>query len=378
VRVVHVITDLRIGGAQLMLVRLVNALNGCGVHSDVVALGRDDGLAEELQRAGADVECLGLGRRPPDPFVLRRLANAVGRRHPDVIQSWMYHADLLTTLAAPRVKPTPTVVWGIRQTDLTLNKPATRLVARWCARLSHRRPAAVVCCSESARDAHVAFGYDPRPMTVIVNGFDLERFRPDPEARVALRRELGLSPTTPVVTMAARWDPVKDHASFLHAASIVRGEVGDAHFLLCGPGVDGENRDLHTSVAGAGLVTRAHLLGPRRDIAGVLAASDVVVSASRAEGFPNSIGEAMACAVPCVVTDVGDSRALVGSTGVVVPPADPAALGAGMVSLLRRPAEERAALGCEARQRIEQHYGIRGAAEAYARLYAKVAGPCAA
>ncbi len=281
----------------------------------------------------------------------------------------MYHANLIGGAAA-RLAGTP-VVWGIHHNaaDFENLKAATARVVQAGGWASRRLPGAVVCVAESSRQAHARLGYDPKKLVVIPNGFDTGRFRPDPAARATVRDTLGIPPCAPTVGMFARFHPLKDHETCLWAARIIQERLPGAHFVLCGQGVDAANPQLAQWAKDAGLGDHLHLLGLRDDVPQLLAALDVYVSSSRREAFPMSIGEAMACGVPCVVTDVGDSALMIADTGRAVPAGDPLALAEAALDLLRLPKEERAALGAAARKRVEQEYNLDGIVRQYAQLY---------
>jgi glycosyltransferase involved in cell wall biosynthesis len=228
----------------------------------------------------------------------------------------------------------------------------TLAVERICAILSKWVPARVICCSEASKQRAESLGFATDRLQVIPNGFDMSRFRPDALARGVVREELGLSPDVPLVGLVARFDPAKDHATFLKAAARVRDRLPNTCFVLCGNGVDAGNTFLQTQIDSLGLRGCVFLLGRRSDMPRIQAALDVACSSSITEGFPNVIGEAMACGVPCVVTDVGDSAEIVGGTGRIVPPRDPVALGDAVGDLLEARATSNEAVRC----RIEAKY----------------------
>jgi glycosyltransferase involved in cell wall biosynthesis len=250
---------------------------------------------------------------------------------------------------------------------------STLQLVRLCARFSRWLPAAIVACAEEARRTHVAFGYDPENMIVIPNGFDTEALRPDPAARDSVRAELGLPPETALVGLVARFHPQKDHQSFARAAEHLRWrwQRDDVHFVLCGRGVTGDNPELIDWLDKAKVRDRCHLLGDRRDVARIQAALDLAcLSSAGGEAFPLVLGEAMACGIPCVATDVADTRLLVGEAGRIVPPRDPVALASAMAEVLDLPTAERARLGTIARRRIETCYSLPRIVERYAALHA--------
>lgn len=379
VRVAHVITGLEVGGAQMMLCKLLSALDRGAFEPLVVSLVVPGPMAESFRDLGVPVASLDLPRGRPDPRALVRLVRRLRAFRPDLVQTWMYHADLFGALVRPWLSisaPRPALVWNIRQSDLDprMTRRSTRLVARVDAWLSWRGPLLgpdrIICCSSRARTVHAALGYRDERITVIGNGFDLEAFRPNPAVRAGLRGELGLTKATPLVGLVGRFDPQKDLPTFIAAAARVHGARPDCRFLLCGTGMDAANPTLAGWLADAGLRDATALLGPRADMANVYPALDLLCLASAyGEGFPNVLGEAMACAVPAVVTDVGDSGLIVGDTGLTVTPRDPVALADALLALLAEDAAARMRRGQAARARIGEQYGLSRIAQLYGVLY---------
>lgn len=375
IKLLHLITDLDVGGAEMMLYRVLTRLDRSAFAPEVIALTDVGPLGARISALGIGVGTLGMRRGAPDPLGFLRLTRRLRANPPDVIQTWMYHADLLGGLVA-RLAGRAKVAWSLRQSNLDrrVNKPSTLLVVRACARLSHWLPARIVCNSDAACRAHTRLGYAAGKMVVIPNGFDLSAFKPDPEARVAVRRELGLPEEAVLIGLVARFDPQKDHGNFVRAAGLLHARRPDAHFLLCGGGVTWENRELAGWIEAAGIRGQCHLLGPRDDVPRLTAALDEATSSSNGEGFPNVIGEAMACGVPCVVTAVGDSAVVVGTTGRVVPPGDPWALAAGWSALLALGPAGRQRLGEAARERIGERFSLPAVVARYEQLYRDLAG----
>ncbi len=374
IRVAHVIPDLAIGGAETALVRLLEGLDGARFASLVVTL-RDGGeLVERARRAGVRVVSLGMRTRLPSPLTLRRLRAALVPFAPDVVQGWMYHGNLAAWTATRLVQPRPALAWNVRQSlaGLDHERGLTRLVIRANARLSSAADA-IVNNSRASATQHADRGFDARRVEIIPNGFDTDVFRPDEEARAEVRAQLGIAPGSLVAGMVARFDPVKLHDLFLYAFARARRDGLDVHALLVGSGIVQENAALARRITRERLDESVHLLGARHDVARLLPALDVLVSASWTEGFPNAVGEAMACGVPCVVTDTGDCAAMVGDAGVVVPPGDGAALARALPEMLRRPAHERSAMGARGRARIAADYTLAACTARYAALYAKLA-----
>ena len=372
IRVVHLITDLDVGGAEVMLARLVARLDSTRVENAVVSLGNRGAMAERIERSGISVSTLGLRPGRIDPLALWHLVALLRRLRPDVLQTWLYHSDL-AGLVAGRLAQVPAIVWNIRCAELDpRDHPRSLPVLLRMLAFSSGWPSAVICNSNAGRLAHEQLGYSPRRWLVIPNGFDVDAFRPCSSARVELRHELGVAADVPLVGLLARFHPMKDHATFLRAAKIIARARSDVRFVAAGRGVS-DNRALANLVSDYELQDRVHLLPERSDAPRFLAALDVAVSSSYGEAFPNIVGEAMACGIPCVATGVGDSAALVGDIGVIVPPRDPERLAAGIVQLLDLTPDRRATLGDAARQHIMSEFSLDRAARAYEDLYLELA-----
>ncbi len=369
IKVVHVITGLGVGGAEMVLYRLLSTLDRSTFDSSVISLTTDQPVGDLIRALGIPVTALGFRPGVPDPRIPFRLSAALHSLKPDLIQTWMYHADLFGGIAA-RLAGSPPVVWGIRHTVATSRalKPATYAVARLNAMLSNTLPQKIVCVAEAARLTHIRLGYSAKRMVVIPNGIDSTLFRPDPAARRDIRRELGIGDDVPLVGLCARFHPDKDHRTFFRSAGIVHAAMPQVHFILWGLGIDHKNVTLTQWMDEAGLDGVVHLLGRQNDSNRLFAALDLAVLSSATEAFPGVIAEAMSCGLPCVATDVGDSRTIIGDTGIVAQPRDPQALAKGMLELLSDPSE-RHSRGERARQRIKDQYSLEQMATAYARLY---------
>ena len=373
VRVMHLITGLSTGGAETMLAKLVTRMDRQRFPTVVVSMTGAGTIGSEIMAAGIDVRDLEMRRGVPNPMALVRLLRLLRRERPHVFMTWLYHADLLGMIAAAFGAP-GRLIWNLRCSTIEPEyyRGLSGLILRTLARRS-RAPVAVVVNSQAGRDAHAAMGYAPRQWHLIPNGFDLSRFRPDADARISVRDELSLPPDVPLVGFVARYEPVKDHASFLRAAARARESREDLHFVLVGSGVDTANRNLNLLARDLGLTGNLHMLGRRSDVPRLTAAFDIACSTSLGEGFPNILGEAMACGVPPVVTDVGDCAAIVGEAGKIVPPSDPAAMAAAWLEILALAPEQRQALGEAARHRIEANFDVDSIVARYQNLFAETA-----
>jgi glycosyltransferase involved in cell wall biosynthesis len=367
-KVVHVITGLNVGGAETMLHKLLSGMDRDRFDSVVVSLIVPGPIGERIKALGIPVYTLGMQRGRPTPGHIRDLYRLLKREKPDILQAWMYHANLMSIIAG-KLARVPHILWNLRCSDCTVGASRTTIwTFKMCAMLS-RLPSVIIANSEAGRRFHSSKGYHPCLWVVIPNGFDLDRFKPDSEARCAVRTQLQLASDVPLVGLVGRYDHSKDHATFLRAAMLLSESHPEVHFLLAGSDVVPTNSKLMEVVGSHPVRERLHLLGERTDIPGIMAALDVLVSSSCSEGFPNVIGEAMCCGVPCVVTDVGDSARLVGDSGIVVPPRDPAAIANALKDLLEAEVSTRRNLGVAARQRMLEHYNLPAIVRRYEKLY---------
>ena len=376
IEVMHVITSLDIGGAETMLARLVAGDRAGAVSHRVVSLKPGGALHASLNAEGIPVRDLAIGRKLSALGGLMRLAGIIRTAQPDVLHSWLYHADLLATLAlalSGRRRATR-LLWGVRCSDMDMRRYArsTRYVLTILRRFSSKTDL-VLCNSEAGRAAHERLGYRPPRWRVIPNGLDVDRFRPRPAERAAIRAELGLGEDSFAVGMCARVDPMKDHASFVKAAAIFAEAAPAARFVLIGAGTDEPGSALDRTIAASGIAARFVRLGRRRDVGRLNTALDIAtLSSAFGEGFPNVLAEAMACGVPCVATDVGDSASIVGDTGLIVPPRDAEALAAAWARLRSEGRDARAMRGAAARRRVASRYALATMIASYRALYGEL------
>lgn len=338
-KIVHIITGLNNGGAESVLSRLAVNDQAAGNRHCVISL-MDKGLyGPRLEQTGVDVYCLEMPRGRLTLAGLTRLYRLLRMLRPDVVQTWMYHADLIGGVMA-RLAGVRNICWGIRHSNLEPGtiSATTLLTARLCARLSGVVPTRIVSCSLKATAVHQALGYRADKFVTIPNGYDTGSLRPDAAARLAFRCEMGVSDTTCMLGMVARFDPQKDHANLINALQMLKESGYDFRCALAGAGMTADNPEMMALVRAGHLEEHVFLLGPRLDIPSLMNGLDLHVLSSLGEAFPNVIAEAMACGTPCVSTDVGDAALIIGETGWVVPPRSPQPLAAALT----------AAIGCQA------------------------------
>ena len=369
-KIVHLITGLGVGGAERMLQKLLRGSDREKFEPTVVTLMSAGELKDGFRDMGVPVHEVGMPRGAVTPQGILKLRSLAREIVPGIIQGWMYHGNLAATLMARFSPGDPELLWNIRHSihDLRMEKPMTRAVIRFGARLASR-PRRIIYNSSTSAAQHAELGYPRNKSVVIPNGFDLDEFRPDPLAGARLRGELGLEPETLLVGMVGRMHPHKGPFDFLEAALRVHAVSPKTRFVMVGSGMTGMDPGLKRWVEVNKFGHRVHLLGPRSDIPGLLAGLDVLCLSSVTEAFPNVLGEALACGIPCVATDVGDAARIIGGAGKITPPSNPTALADGLVEMLKLPADARRSLGLAGRERIQKHFSLPAIVTAYQDLY---------
>jgi glycosyltransferase involved in cell wall biosynthesis len=373
-KIVHIITGLRRAGAETMLAKLLETMDATRFQQSVIVLQDRGKLAERIERAGVPVVALNMESALHFPVALARTSLILRTLAPQVVQTWLYHADFVGTLAA-KLAGNAKLIWNIRCSDMDFSdyNPATRLVCRMLVRLSSI-PDLVISNSMIGQEAHAKIGYHPRGWRLLPNGFDTNRFRPDVARGAQFRASIGVEATTPLIGLPARFDPMKDHDSFLRAAAVLAKDRPDVKYVMIGRGLTPDNAEIRARIVASGLQDRVHLVGERNDMEAVMAGLDMVTLCSAyGEGFPNVLGEALSCGVLCVATDVGDAAIIVGRYGRIVPPRNADALASAWRDLLALSPASRADLGTRARQHVIARYSLPVIARAYEDLYDSIA-----
>jgi glycosyltransferase involved in cell wall biosynthesis len=339
----------------------------------VISLTPGGKYVSQLEHMGVEVGTLGMKPARPGLIALVKLARAVRRTRPDVLMGWMYHGAFAALLGRWLGLRSVPVIANVRQSldSLANEKRGSAMVIRLLARLS-RCFTAVVYNSRRSATQHEALGYDPSRTVLVLNGVNTATFAPSPLERSCVRAELGLPEEALLVGRIGRNHPMKDHATFLDAAGLVAGEMPGVHFVLAGTGVEPSDPRLARRSAQPDLSGRVHLLGERHDLPRLTAALDVACSSSAfGEGFPNVIAEAMACAVPCVATDIGDSAFVLGDPGSIVPPGNADRLAGALLALLRQSPEQRALVGERLRRRVLENFSLDSALRGFEQLFTR-------
>ena len=368
-KLVHIITGLNDGGAEAVLYRLCTAPQK-SIRHQVISMLDMGKYGQILQDSGIEVYALNCCRGPSALFSIYTLSRMIRLLQADIVQTWMYHANLVGGMAA-HLAGCKSVIWGIRHTNLDHNKKTTQLVSWLCSRLSRRIPSVIVCCSDSSAQIHEKYGYDATKLSVIYNGYDLKHFTPSQYARKQIRNELGVPHDRLLLGMVGRWNAQKDHANLLQALAMVQKSNSNVICLLVGPQITNDNIALAKMIEKYGLCSNVRLLGRRFDIPAIMNALDIhVLSSAFGEAFPNVVAEAMACGTPCIVTDVGDAGAIVGNSDWVVPPKQPYLLANAIMRAADTiHAEGRDSVGLRCRKRISNNFSLDRMVQAYSDLW---------
>ena len=371
-RILHIIVSLSSDGAQIMLKRLIESDSKSAPDTIVVSLTSLDGIGKSLRDQGVMLHALNMSSALGFPAAIWRLVKLIRKYKPDIVQTWMYHADFLGGLAA-RMAGNKNIVWGVHTSFLSIRTSAgTIMLRKACALLSRWVPKKIVLVAESAKKTHVSIGYDESIMVVIPNGFDFSCFFTTKENRILSRESFSFFEKDFVVGCVGRFHPDKGQKNFIKAAAIVARTHLNVKFLLVGRGCDSSNSKLMGWLNRYSMEDRCILLGERKDVAGCLAAMDVFCMPSRFETFPVALGEAMLMGLPCVATDVGDTAILTGDTVILVSPQDEQSLASGILRVLDLSNEKRYQMGQRAKLHVMNEFSIEKTRERFEVLYREI------
>lgn len=362
---VHVITGLAVGGAEGYLYKHLDWMSkNASEENYVVSLTAGGVYVERLRALGVDVRSLDLDSGPlsivKSIFAFLKLAIACRKQ---VWFFWMYH-PMFISIFLPFVA---TKIWNVRRTEIP-SKGVGKYLSRVNAWFSNVVPDTIVCCAHAAAMSHKAAGYSEKKIVVIPNGIDAELFKLNPALRESRRRELGFDSDQVVIGIVGRYAPIKGHLNLMAALQRIDLERFKVRVVMVGRDI-ATAEPLQSFLRDDALAKHTIVLPECGDVENLMTAFDFLCLPSDSEGFPNVVGEAMACGLPCVVTDVGDAAIIVGETGFVVPPKNIQALAEGLERMLGLDSAARCKLGQEARKRIENEFSIRRSWLAYKRFY---------
>ncbi|RCJ37355.1 group 1 glycosyl transferase [Nostoc minutum NIES-26] len=334
-KIAFIIRDLNFGGAQRQLVTLAKGLDKQGFDVNILYFYPGGPLEKDLKDSNISVICLEKRGRWHLFSFFWHLVQHLKQIRPNVLHGYLAESNLLSILLKPFL-PATKIIWGIRESNgnIQFNDWLGNLIFKLESFLSHF-PDLIIVNSYAGQTYYLTQGFPTDKMIVISNGIDTERFKPDQEVGAKVRAEWGISKNTILIGLVGRINPIKDHPTFLKTAALLAEERTDVRFVCVGVGSETYARELYELAEKLNIFEKVIWTGGRADMPAVHNALNIAVSSSGyTEGFSNVIGEAMACGVPCVVTDVGDSAWIVGDTGIVVPPRNPEALKNAMKKLI--------------------------------------------
>lgn len=369
ITIVHIITGLGNGGAEMMLYKLLSKIDRKKYNIEVISLTDKGIMGPKMEELGIIVHELNLNKKFAIIANIKKGIKLTKRK--DIIQSWMYHADLFATIISIFVKPKK-LIWGIRRSNLEKdkNKKLTLLIVKINSYLSKFRIVdKIVSCSQEATNIHKIYGYSKDKIITIPNGFSIEKYKLIDNARYKIQNELKIDDKKLILSIVGRWDILKDHKNALDALKILKRKRNDFIMIFCGTQMDENNKELVKLIRDKKLENIVKLLGRREDIPNIMSATDIYISSSSGEGFSNVIGEAMACETFCIVTDVGDSSYIVGHTGETIPRENPEELSKKIDEVMNMDDKIRREFAKKARERIIKNFEIKKIVSLYEKLY---------
>jgi len=373
-KIVYLTTSLGMGGGQVMLYDLLSKIDRDRFEPTVISLIDKGVFGEQIEQLGIPVHSVGMLVGKPSISSAKRIIELIKQAQPDLIQGWMYHGNLAAQFFNFISRQKTPVLWSIHHSlhDLSSEKTLTQAIVRFGS-WSSKYVSKVAYVSEKSKDQHQEIGYAHNNSCVVPNGFNIAKYQPSAQVRQKFRQELGISDDTFLIGSLARYHPMKDHANLLKAAKVLLTQSPNTKFVLIGTNVDNQNSALTDLIEELGIGENVHLLGQRRDIPEITPALDILTSSSAyGEAFPLVIGEAMACGIPCVVTDIGDSGWIVGDTGKAVPPKDPNALAQAWQEMINLEPAARAQKSQAARNRIVEKFALDSIVKEYETIYRSV------
>lgn len=370
-KVIHIITGLNDGGAEAVLYRLCDF----DKHNEHIVISMmDEGKYGPLLKAiGIQVHCLNMPQSRVSLSGLWQLFKLLRSYKPDVVQTWMYHADLIGGVIA-RLSGVNNIVWGVHHTTLVKgeSKRSTILIAKINALISSFIPRRIIYCAEKSRQVQESIGFSPKIGHVVPNGYNIDDFKPDLNARMAFRQEVGLVDEKFLIGHVGRYHPFKDYPTLVNAISLLTKKKSALNVVMVGSDLTTNNTQLKQLIKDNICSEHITLLGRRNDITAVMNGFDLFVLSSVSEAFPNVLNEAMACGTPCITTDVGDAAVIVGDTGWVVPPKDSQALANAILDAMEEQQNNPQAWQARkqaCRERIVNNFSINKMVAGYQRVW---------
>jgi len=373
--VLHIITDLDQGGAEMALLRVIQSNCKASNHHVVLSLVKEGVLRKQFESV-CDVYDLGLEYGQLSIKALFRLKSVCARIKPDIIQGWMYHGNVVASLASFLSGKKP-VIHGVRQclyADQEIGR-LTRILIQLNSWLS-RRASLTLYNSETAKAHHIQRGFDPSSCRIWYNGYDTKCFQKSLENRTNMRTSLGLSENHFLIGNLGRFHPMKDYPTLIESFRIIHERYSNTRLVLGGKGLDPQNPELNQITRKSGIPQdKFHLLGPVQETSSFYNSLDCFVLSSSSEAFPNVVVEALLYEIPVVATDVGEVSSIIDRKNNIAPPAQPAQIAERILELIECSERERQELSAELKKSIESRFSIERCAEQLNEFFQEASNP---
>lgn len=367
-KIVHLITSLNIGGAERMLERLLK--EGVDTRNTlIISLSEKGEISKNLEDLGYRVFKIKLKKNffsvLKGVFVLRRFFLTF---RPDIIQTWLYHSNILGSIAASFLKIP--VVWNLRGTSIPQGFfSITNLIVGLSSFLSYSMPNKIICCGESVKKAHKKLGFSKSKMVVLPNGYDFKNFKRNKQARCNIRKSYDISESNILIGSVGRFDLLKDHKNFIQACSLIRKRNKNIKFMIIGRDINIKNDALMSILIRHNMETDIILVDEQKDLNSFYSAMDIFCLHSFSEGFPNVLVEAMANSLPCVSTNAGEAGIILNDPEFTVRVNNPTELSEKLLCMIELSTDKRKQLGLNNSNKVKKKYDIRKIKRIYFDLY---------
>ena len=370
IKILHIISGLNLGGAENNLFKICTLTNNQLLQHHVISLTDFGFYGNKLKLHNIKVYSLGFKKSLFDIFKFFKLMHLIYKISPNIVQTWMYHSDIIGSIATKIISRAP-IIWNVRHGKYD-NKLSSRIIIFVCSFFSKIFPKAIISCAQSAINIHKHYGYDKSKFVLIENGFDLDYF--SKKNNLIYKKNLGIPINSFVVSYPARFHPQKNHEMFLSAAENILNTIPNVFFILCGRDIGSNNQLLTKLISKYKLRKRVLLLGEVSNIKSIYNISDLTcLTSSEGEAFPNIVAESMACEVLCISTPVGDAPIIINDDKYLIDFNDADGLANSIINFLKLTNTEKIKIGKKCRSNILRRYQIDKIINKYNSLYKQYA-----
>ncbi len=368
-KILYIITNLNLGGAELQLYKIAESLKNDHKIKVISLLSIGD-IGDKLIKLGVELSVINFSKKRFLFFSFLKLCITILKYKPDIVHTWMYHANLIGGLGA-KISNVKNIFWSIHHNDLSTihNKLSTVIIAKIGAFFSYLIPKKVICVSKNVKTKHIDFGYQEKKMVFIPNGIDVLEFSKIDDARHLLFEKYNFTNDTKLIGFPSRLDPIKNHEGFFASvADIIISEPKlNLQIILCGKNIDKNNDELISLINKYGLIDRVHLLGIMHNMPLFMSSIDLLVNNSYGESFSLVLAEALSCETSCISTFEGDPESIIQDIGVHVPAGNNSLLSKAIINMIKSdsPAKNK----IKGRKKVISSYSLEFALKNYKLLY---------